>query len=103
VTLLKPPGLALGIDEGDVFERVTKVQEIEMNPGDCLLFHTDGVKEAIDAAGDEFGMDRLQEAFRDGASRGAEATIRAVERELARFAGDAPQMDDVTLVAIEKR
>jgi sigma-B regulation protein RsbU (phosphoserine phosphatase) len=103
VTLLKPPGLALGIDEGDVFERVTKVQEIEMLPGDCLLFHTDGVKEAIDAAGDEFGMDRLREAFRDGASLGAEATIRAVERELARFAGDAPQMDDVTLVAIEKR
>lgn len=103
VTLLKPPGLALGIDEGDVFERVTKVQEIQMNPGDCLLFHTDGVKEAIDAAGDEFGMDRLREAFRDGASLGAEAIIRAVERELARFAGDAPQMDDVTLVAIEKR
>ena len=103
VTLLKPPGLALGIDEGDVFERVTKVQEIEMQPGDCLLFHTDGVKEAIDPAGEEFGMDRLREAFRDGASLGAEATIRAVERELARFAGDAPQMDDVTLVAIEKR
>ena len=103
VTLLKPPGLALGIDEGDVFERVTKVQEIQMQPGDCLLFHTDGVKEAIDSAGEEFGMDRLREAFRDGASLGAEATIRAVERELARFAGDAPQMDDVTLVAIEKR
>ncbi len=103
VTLLKPPGLALGIDEGDVFERVTKVQEIQMHPGDCLLFHTDGVKEAIDSAGEEFGMDRLREAFRDGASLGAEATIRAVERELARFAGDAPQMDDVTLVAIEKR
>lgn len=103
VTLLKPPGLALGIDEGDVFERVTKVQEIQMVPGDCLLFHTDGVKEAIDAAGEEFGMDRLREAFRDGASLGAEATIRAVERELARFAGEAPQMDDVTLVAIEKR
>jgi sigma-B regulation protein RsbU (phosphoserine phosphatase) len=103
VTLLKPPGLALGIDEGDVFERVTKVQEIQMQPGDCLLFHTDGVKEAIDSAGEEFGMDRLREAFRDGASLGAEATIRAVERELARFAGEAPQMDDVTLVAIEKR
>ena len=103
VTLLKPPGLALGIDEGDVFERVTKVQEIRLEPGDCLLFHTDGVKEAIDPAGEEFGMDRLREAFREGASLGAEATIRSVERELARFAGDAPQMDDVTLVAIEKR
>jgi len=103
VTLLKPPGLALGIDEGDVFERVTKVQEIRLGPGDCLLFHTDGVKEAIDPAGEEFGMDRLREAFRDGARLGAEATIRAVERDLARFAGEAPQMDDVTLVAIEKR
>ena len=103
VTLLKPPGLALGIDEGDVFERVTKVLEIEMGPGDCLLFHTDGVKEAIDSAGEEFGMDRLREAFRDGAALGAEAIVRAVERELARFAGEAPQMDDVTLVAIEKR
>jgi sigma-B regulation protein RsbU (phosphoserine phosphatase) len=103
VTLLKPPGLALGIDEGDVFERVTKVQEIQMKSGDCLLFHTDGVKEAIDPAGEEFGMDRLREAFREGAALGAEATIRAVERELARFAGEAPQMDDVTLVAIEKR
>jgi sigma-B regulation protein RsbU (phosphoserine phosphatase) len=95
--------LALGIDEGDVFERVTKVLEIEMGPGDCLLFHTDGVKEAIDSAGEEFGMDRLREAFRDGAALGAEAIVRAVERELARFAGEAPQMDDVTLVAIEKR
>lgn len=103
VTLLKPPGLAIGIDEGDVFERVTRVEEIRLNPGDCLLFHTDGVKEAVDPAGEEFGMDRLREAFRDGASLGAEATVRAVERELARFAGEAPQMDDVTLVALEKR
>ena len=103
VSLIKPPGLALGIDEGDVFDRVTKVQEIRMNPGDCLLFHTDGVKEAVNAAGEEFGMDRLRDAFRDSASLGAEATIRSVERELARFVGEAPQMDDVTLVAVEKR
>jgi sigma-B regulation protein RsbU (phosphoserine phosphatase) len=103
VTLLKPPGLALGIDEGDVFERVTKVHEIKLEPGDCLLFHTDGVKEAVDAAGEEFGMDRLRDAFREGAGLGAEASIRAVERELSRFAAGAPQMDDVTLVAIEKR
>ncbi|WP_193213360.1 PP2C family protein-serine/threonine phosphatase [Luteolibacter marinus] len=103
VSLVKPPGLALGIDDGDVFERVTKVHEIFMSPGDCLLFHTDGVKEAIDADGTEFGMDRLRDTFRDGAPLGAEATILAVERELARFAGEAPQMDDVTLVAIEKR
>jgi hypothetical protein len=46
-----------------------------MHPGDCLLFHTDGVKEAVNAAGEEFGMDRLRDAFRECASLGAEATI----------------------------
>jgi len=103
VVMIKPPGLALGIDEGDVFERVTKIQEILMNPGDCLLFHTDGVKEATNPSGEEFGMDRLRDAFRESASLGAEATIRSVERELAKFVGEAPQADDVTLVAVEKR
>ncbi len=103
VVQVKPPGLALGIDEGDVFERVTKVEELHMRPGDCLLFYTDGVKEAVDSSGEEFGMERLRQAFIEGAELGAEAVIRSVEKELARFAGDAPQMDDVTLVAVEKR
>jgi phosphoserine phosphatase RsbU/P len=103
VMLLKPPGLALGIDGGDVFERVTKAHKIHMNPGDCLLFHTDGVKEATNAAGEEFGMDRLRDAFRESASLGAEASIRSIERELAKFVGEAKQADDITLVAMEKR
>ncbi|MCW1912291.1 SpoIIE family protein phosphatase [Luteolibacter sp. GHJ8] len=103
VMLLKPPGLALGIDGGNVFERVTKAHKIHMNPGDCLLFHTDGVKEATNAAGEEFGMDRLRDAFRESASLGAEASIRSIERELAKFVGEAKQADDITLVAMEKR
>ena len=74
-----------------------------MNPGDCLLFHTDGVKEATNAVGEEFGMDRLRDAFRESASQGAEAAIRSIERELAKFVGEAKQADDITLVAMEKR
>lgn len=100
---IKPPGLALGVDEGDVFERVTKVMELKMETGDCLLFYTDGVKEAVDAGGEEFGMQRLRTVFLDHAALGAEATVRGMQRELARFSGEAPQMDDITLLAVEKR
>ena len=100
---LKPPGLALGIDDGVVFERVTKVFEIEMQPGDCLLFHTDGIKEAVNERGEEFGMDRLRDSFVENAPLGAEAVIAGVQRELGRFSGGAPQIDDVTLMAIERR
>lgn len=100
---LRPPGLALGVDEGAVFERVTKDLVIEMKPGDCLLLHTDGVREATDGNDGEFGMERLCETFRLAAPLGAEAVLLRLQEELRRFAGNGPQMDDITLVAIERK
>ena len=100
---IKPPGLALGIDDGDVFARVTKVLDLQMNSGDLLLFYTDGVNEASDDAGNEFGMKRLRETFLKNASLGAEAIVDAVQHDLAEFSGEARQMDDITLLAVEKR
>lgn len=103
VEFLKPPGLAVGIDAGDVFERVTRDHEITLESGDCLLLYTDGVKEAIDGKEEEFGSERLSQVFRSAAVFGAEEVVIAVQRELKLFTGEAPQMDDITLVAIEKR
>ncbi len=103
VEQLRSPGLALGIDSGAVFERVTRDLELVMNPGDCVLFHTDGVREAVDSCEEEFGMDRMAEAFRLAAPLGAEAILERVQDELRKFTGEGPQMDDITLVAVEKR
>lgn len=103
VELLRSPGLALGIDGGTVFERVTKDQEIELKSGDCVLFYTDGVKEAVDSTEEEFGMERMSEVFRLAAPLGTEAILRRMQEELKQFTGEGPQMDDITLVAIEKR
>lgn len=103
VELLRSPGLALGIDSGTVFERVTKDQEVTLSSGDCVLFYTDGVKEALDPTEEEFGMERMCEAFRRAAPLGAEAVLTGMQDELKQFTGEGPQMDDITLVAIEKR
>ena len=103
VELLRSPGLALGVDAGSVFERVTRDQEIELKSGDCVLFYTDGVKEAINADEEEFGMERMSEAFRMAAPLGAEIVLTRMQEELKQFTGEGPQMDDITLVAIEKR
>jgi sigma-B regulation protein RsbU (phosphoserine phosphatase) len=100
---IKPPGLALGIDDGDVFDRVTKVLELQLNSGDLLLFYTDGVNEATNDAGHEFGMKRLKKTFLKSARLGAEAAVSAVQEDLATFSGEARQMDDITLLALEKR
>ena len=103
VELLRSPGLALGIDSGAVFERVTRDQEVALKSGDCVLFYTDGMKEAVDAHEEEFGMERMCEAFRMAAPLGAEAVLSRMQDELSQFTGEGPQMDDITLVAIEKR
>ncbi len=103
VESLRSPGLAIGVDAGQVFERVTKDHEITLKSGDCVLFYTDGVKEAIDSSGEEFGMERMADVFRDAAPHGAETVLCRMQEELKRFTGDSPQMDDITLVAIEKR
>lgn len=103
VELLRPPGIALGIDGGAVFERVTKDLDVHLQPGDCVLLYTDGVREAVDAQGEEFGVDRMSECFRMAAPLGAEAVLTRMLGELRQFTGDGPQMDDITLVSIEKR
>ncbi len=102
VELLRSPGLALGVDGGTVFERVTRDQEIELQSGDCVLFYTDGVKEALDADEEEIGMERMSESFRMAAPLGAETVLIRMQEELKMFTGDGKQMDDITLVALEK-
>lgn len=103
VELLRSPGLALGIDSGAVFERVTRDQEVTMQSGDCVLFYTDGVKEALNGTEEEFGMERMCESFRLAAPQGSEAVLARIQEELKDFTGEGPQMDDITLVVIEKR
>jgi serine phosphatase RsbU (regulator of sigma subunit) len=61
------------------------------------------VKEAIDANDEEFGMERMSETFRIAAPIGAEAVLVRMQEDLKQFTGEGPQMDDITLVAIEKR
>ncbi len=103
VEISKPKGLALGIDSGNVFERVTADERITLDSGDCVLLFTDGVKEALDASEEEFGLERLSDTFRVTARLGAEAVVKQVQDVVKSFTGEGPQMDDVTIVAIEKR
>ena len=103
IETLQQSGLAVGIDEGDVFARVTKDRTFEMESGDTLLLYTDGATEALDRNGAEFGLEPLELALRESAGEGAPAVIARVADDLRRFLGDIPQNDDITLIALQKR
>ncbi len=104
IEVYTPPGIAVGIDEGNVFDRVTKNIRIEMNPGDILLLYTDGVTEAPGGKDSvEFGREALYEPLAAAAADGAQAVVDAVQQRLSEHTGDRVQNDDITLIAIEKR
>ncbi len=102
VTKLNPKGMAIGIDSGDVFNRVIGDFSVSLEKGDCLLLYTDGVTEAVDRKGFEFGLKRMTQSLQSSAMEGSAAVIRRLTGELRDFVGDQPQYDDVTLVAICK-
>jgi sigma-B regulation protein RsbU (phosphoserine phosphatase) len=99
---IKPPGMVLGIDSGGVFDRITVDFDVLLEPGDCLVLYTDGVTEALDAEGDEFGLERTIQSVRASAGKGAAAIISRVIDDVRNFAGSQPQNDDITLIAIHK-
>jgi len=102
VTPLKPPGMVLGIDSGNVFDRLTNEIAVPLERDDCLVLYTDGVTEAIDTEGNEFGMERLMQSVRASATSGAAAVITRLIDELRNFVGAHPQNDDITMIVIRK-
>ena len=102
VTPVKPPGMVLGIDSGNVFDRITNDFAVPLERDDCLILYTDGVTEALNTEGDEFGLERTTESVRTSASNGAQAIVRRVIDDVRNFAGSQPQNDDITLIAIRK-
>jgi sigma-B regulation protein RsbU (phosphoserine phosphatase) len=102
VTPLKPPGLVLGIDSGSVFDRMTNDVRVPLERGDVLVLYTDGVTEALDVEGYEFGMERMIQSVRASAVDGASAMVTRVIEDVRNFAGAQPQNDDITIIAIRK-
>jgi sigma-B regulation protein RsbU (phosphoserine phosphatase) len=99
---LKPQGMVLGIDSGSVFDRLTSDFTVPLERDDCLVLYTDGVTEALDNDGNEFGVERMTQSIRAGAPHGAQAVVTRLIDDVRSFAASNPQHDDITLIAIRK-
>jgi phosphoserine phosphatase RsbU/P len=73
-----------------------------IGPGDALLLYTDGVTEAVDAEGREFGEERLHDLLAQGERANAAQLIARVDAALRAFSLGQPQFDDVTCLAITR-
>ncbi len=72
----------------------------ELYPGDRLFVYTDGVPEATDAEERLLGTDRMLEALNADAEAAPDVLLGNVRRAIDGFVGEAPQFDDITMLAL---
>lgn len=96
---LKRTGPAIGLIEG--FRN--QPRNIQLESGDILLLYTDGVTEAFNSGGEQFGQERLAGVIRRNGDQPADGLIQKVLQTLNDFTGGRPLEDDVTLVAYKLR
>ncbi len=85
----------IGILEGIDYEQAV----IQLEPGDCLMLYTDGVNEAMDAADEQYTIERMQEVVKE-LPGGIEGVGKTVIDKVRRFMSGAAQFDDMCLVTV---
>ena len=86
---------ALAALEGMTF----KERSFKLDPGDSLFVYTDGVTEATDGEMRLFGEERLTDALNKNSEAAPDELLNNVKISIDEFAGDAPQFDDITMLA----
>ncbi len=74
--------------------------EMELERGGCLFLYTDGVPEATNSYSKLFGTDRMIEALNTDPEATPEGLLRNVKNATDEFVGEAPQFDDLTMLAV---
>ena len=91
-------GIALGIAMD--FDYAQK--DAVLNPGETLIMYSDGVSEAANVQGEEFGTERLKGLFAGAAPTSAREANATILSAVAAFAGDHAQSDDITCLALHR-
>ena len=77
-----------------------RLNELKLSPGDRIFLYTDGVTEATDENNRLYGEERLLETVNQNIVKNTQLLCEAVKDDVDRFVGDAPQFDDITMLAV---
>jgi len=99
VTSVAATGLPIGVFCN---ERFTSTR-VSLARGDALLLYTDGLSEARDAAGDEYGRERLLGLISACLEHTPASLVTSCLQDLLAFRGQTPTADDLTLMAISRQ
>ena len=89
-------GIVLGIIPELDYEQ----NSVVIDSGDIVFCYTDGVTEAMNEAGEQFGVERMRQTFADSPPEDARHAVELIFDAVSAFAGDAIQSDDITCLTL---
>ncbi|MEX0321828.1 MAG: SpoIIE family protein phosphatase [Puniceicoccaceae bacterium] len=95
---IKTEGMALGMVPDNIFSEAIEDASVPFNKGDILVLYTDGVTEAVNLEGIEFGNSRLSDVVDSLKSRKPKGIANGIEDRITLFSNKTGQADDLTLV-----
>ncbi len=96
VTRLEPGGTVIGLLDDAQYQQ----GNVQLSPGDVVVAFTDGISEAMDLGDEEWGEERMIETIRGRGNSSAQELMDCIFAAATKFAGAAPQHDDMTLVVM---
>ncbi len=100
VDQLPGAGLAVGLDEGELFDEMLEEHEVQLTEGDLLALYTDGITEATNPEGEEFERVRLATSLERHLDRPLDEVVKTVDRYVRNFCVLEPNHDDRTLLLV---
>jgi sigma-B regulation protein RsbU (phosphoserine phosphatase) len=91
------PGVPLGSFPSSTYDEHT----VDLKPGDVFVFYSDGISETFNAAGEEFGSDRVGQTVLQNLDKSAKEIVDAIFGTMQAFRAEAEQTDDQTVVVVK--
>ena len=98
VTRIAATGLPVGVFCNQQFSST----RFRVSPQDTLLLYTDGISEAENKSGDEYGIERLSRMVRENHALPPKDLVSACLKDLAGFRDGAAKTDDLTIMALQR-
>lgn len=101
--MVESRGVAIGMTDPDTFDSLIEEKTVRLGKGDMVVAFTDGVTEAMDQAGNEWGILNLVKTVQltamESGGGGAARLAHNIQQRLLQHVGETPQYDDMTMVA----
>jgi len=95
-------GIALGFNEGPIFDKTIEEHRTMLGKGDAIILYTDGFPEAMNSENVEFGEERFYQMIGELGHLDSPSLIERLVDAVAEHRGEAEQSDDLTLITVRR-